>query len=1125
MNFSFLKDIREYEMFSGACEDAERTFASSPAMCALACRKAMELAVRWVYAADDTMNEPWRSNLASLIHEVSFKNAMDTTTWGQLRYIWKLGNNAAHTQKQIDARDALAALAGLFNFVEWIDYCYGPSYMKRHFDPKTIPVLKQALDEQKLRKTLQENAEKDARIAQLEEQVRAQRAQFIETKEQRPEETHFNPDKIPEYETRKRYINVDLVYAGWNLDDSVKTEVEVSGMPNPTSTGFIDYVLLGRNGKPLAIVEAKRTMYDPLKGEQQARLYANCLEKQYGYRPFIFLSNGFETRFMDDGTAAPRACSGVFGREDLERLMGRRGKIKNLSTVPVNRDIAGGGRNRYYQIEAIEAVCQNMEEGHRRSLLVMATGTGKTRTAAGLVDVLSRAGAVTNVLFLADRVALVRQAKNAFQNYLSTMTVCNLCETDDKAKNADARIVFSTYPTILNAVDDVKKDGDTRLFTPAHFDLIIVDEAHRSIFKKYRAIFDYFDSPVVGLTATPKDEVDRNTYDFFQVERGIPTYLYEYKNAVEKDKVLVPYYNIEVQTNFLSKGITYDELSEEDRQRYDDDWEEAQGTSAPDYVEASALDRFVFNEHTIDLVLTTLMDEGIKIKGGECIGKTIVFAQNRKHAEIIVRRFNELYPKLGAQGFCKRVVHTDDYAPTVITDFETKEMPVITVSVDMMDTGIDVPEVVNLVFFKQVKSKVKFWQMIGRGTRLCEGIHAQDKVSGEYEDKKHFFIFDWCSNFEFFRQEQKVAEGTNPESVQEKVFKRQALLAQSLQGADFATDDYQEWRIRVVQEMAVKIKSVKEPLTAAVKLHIREVDKFSQVPSYQVLEDVDIADLNKIAPLVRADGEEELSLRFDALMYAYMVALISGANTENHRTRVMGIAIRLQNKASIPQVREKMELLRRVASEGFLETACLITLEEIREELRNLMKFLVDDSRPLMVETRVTDFVVGRHEGDAISPKEDYEDYKLKVSRYIAQNANRTVIAKIYRNQPMTSFELNELECIFTVELGNEADYRAAYGDTPFGKLVRQVAGLSHEAAMNAFAEFLGDESLSRQQMNFVHKVVDYVETNGFMDLADLSKPPFDQPQSFVRLFDGRRQWRLVQIIRSVNDNAITPAA
>lgn len=470
-------------------------------------------------------------------------------------------------------------------------------------------------------------------------------------------------------------------------------------------------------------------------------------------------------------------------------------------------------------------------------------------------------------------------------------------------------------------------------------------------------------------------------------------------------------------------------------------------------------------------------------------------------------------------------MHTDDYAPTVITDFETKEMPTITVSVDMMDTGIDVPEVVNLVFFKQVKSKVKFWQMIGRGTRLCEGIHAQDKVSGEYEDKKHFFIFDWCGNFEFFRQERKLAEGANPESVQEKVFKRQVLLAQALQGADFASDDYQEWRVRVVQEMAVKVQSVKEPLTTAVKLHIREVDKFSQAPSYQILENVDIADLNKVAPLVRADGEEELSLRFDALMYAYMVALISGANTENHRTRVVGIAVRLQNKVSIPQVREKIDLLKRVASEGFLESASLITLEEVRVELRDLMKFLVGDSRPLMVETRVTDSIVGRHEGDAISPKEDYEDYKLKVSRYIAQNANRTVISKIHRNQQMTSFELNELERIFTVELGNEADYRSAYGDTPFGKLVRQVAGLSHEAAMDAFAEFLGDESLSRQQMDFVHKVVDYVETNGFIDLADLGKPPFDQPQSFVRLFDGRRQRLLVQIIQSVNDNATTPAA
>lgn len=1125
MNFSFLTDIPEYKMFAGSCIDAEQTFSSSPTMCVLACRKAMELAVKWVYAADSTMTAPWRDNLASLIHESSFKNAMDSKTWGQLRYIWKLGNDAAHTQKVIRPEDAVLSLRGLFNFVEWIDYCYGPSYEERKFDPKAIPAVKRAIDEKEFRKQQELSTEKDSRIAELEAQVRDLRDQFAETKKERPEVEPFNPDDIPEYETRRRYIDVDLEYAGWDLSDSVRTEVEVHGMPNATGTGYVDYVLLGRNGRPLAIVEAKRTMHDPMKGQQQARLYADCLERQYGYRPFVFLSSGFETFFMDDGTAAPRRCSGVFGRDDLQRLMNRRGNVSKLTEVPVNREIAGGGKNRYYQIEAIEAVCQNMEEGHRRSLLVMATGTGKTRTAAALVDVLSRANAVTNVLFLADRLALVSQAKGSFQRCLPSLTLCNLCEAADKRRNADARIVFSTYPTILNSIDEVRDDGDGRLFTPAHFDLIIVDEAHRSIFKKYRAIFDYFDSPIVGLTATPKDEVDRNTYDFFHVERGIPTYLYEYDTAVYKDHVLVPYYNIETDTAFLSEGITYDQLSEEDRERYDDDWEEAQAKPAPGFVPSKDLNKFVFNEQTVDMVLEQLMEDGIKVRGGDRLGKTIVFAQNRKHAQLIVERFNHLYPKLGGMGFCRRVVHTDDYAPTVISDFETKEMPVIAVSVDMMDTGIDAPDVLNLVFFKQVRSKVKFWQMIGRGTRLRPGIDAQDRVSGAYHDKRHFFIFDWCGNFEFFRQGKNAAEGKNPESLSEKIFKRQVLLVQALQAVEYSGDGYQSWRTELVGRLSAQVAELREPLTASTKAVVREIDRFSQPESFRCLSAADVADLGRLAPLVRPAESDEYAQRFDALMYAYAIAAISGTRTDKFQGRVIGAGARLERKATIPQVKAKLPVIQRVCTESFLENASPLDLEEVRSELRDLMKFLRDEGRGRAVVTNITDTVTGHREGETLHPSEDYEDYKLKVGRYIEQNRDRTVISKLRHNEPMTSYEFEELGRIFTQELGNEQDYQAAFGETPFGRLVRQTAGLDHEAATAAFADFLNDESLTRSQMDFVHKVVDYVERNGYMDLAELTRPPFDRPQKFVRLFDGGKQRHLVELIRAVNDNATIPAA
>lgn len=379
---------------------------------------------------------------------------------------------------------------------------------------------------------------------------------------------------------------------------------------------------------------------------------------EYGYRPLAFLSNGFETFFVDDETAPPRQVSGIFSRDDLQRIINRRGAGKALSPIPVDEKIAGGGTNRYYQIEAIKRVCASIEEGHRKSLLVMATGTGKTRVSAGLVDVLMRGGRVKNVLFLADRVALVSQAARAYQNYLPETSRCNLCKNKD---DRNARIVFSTYPTILNAIDSVRNENDVRMYTPAHFDLIIVDEAHRSIFKKYRAIFEYFDALVVGLTATPANEVDRNTYDFFEVERGVPTYVYEYGVATDQDHVLVPYLGIETHTDFLDNGISYDELSDSDKEIIEEDFEET-GQDVPDFIANTQINSWVFNEKTVDVVLETLMEKGIRVNGGQDLGKTVIFAQNQKHARYIVERFGKLYPNYPGD-YIKTVLHSDELFP------------------------------------------------------------------------------------------------------------------------------------------------------------------------------------------------------------------------------------------------------------------------------------------------------------------------------------------------------------------------------------------------------------------------------------------------------------------------------
>ena len=721
MNFDFLKEQGAYyELFADACIEAEKIFATSPAMCAVGCRKALELAVKWVYAADSSISMPYKDNLASLLHEYSFKECLDERVWRPLLGINKLGNLAVHTDKLVKPADAALSLRSLFNFIDWIDYCYGANYVERSFDEKKIPAKGVPLSKQQVAAIKAQGtlvAKQEDEIKSLEAKLEAMAEQLASERAANQQSRTFNPEEISEFETRKRYIDWDLGLAGWSIGDDVVEEREVHGMPvepgNNTGTGYIDYLLLGKDGRPLAILEAKRTSKSAQKGKQQARLYADCLQAEFGYRPLIFLSNGFDTFFIDDESGPERQVSGVFSRDDLQRIMNRRGSCQTLSSVPVNTDIAGGGANRYYQVEAIKRACANFDEGHRRGLLVMATGTGKTRVSAGLADVLMRANRVKNVLFLADRVALVSQAARAYQKYLPDTSRCNLCKNKEER---DARIVFSTYPTILNAIDAVRNDDGVRMYSPAHFDLIIVDEAHRSIFKKYRAIFDYFDALIVGLTATPANEVDRNTYDFFEVERGVPTYVYEYETATKQDHVLVPFLGIKTHTSFIDEGITYKDLSDEDKQIIEEDFEET-GQDVPDYIANTQINSWVFNEKTVDNVLETLMEKGVRVNGGQDLGKTVIFAQNQKHARFIVERFGKLYPKLSG-GYIKTVLHSDDYSHTVIDEFELKPQPVITVSVDMMDTGIDVPEIVNLVFFKKVRSKIKFWQMIGRGTRL-----------------------------------------------------------------------------------------------------------------------------------------------------------------------------------------------------------------------------------------------------------------------------------------------------------------------------------------------------------------------------------------------------------------------
>lgn len=1120
-NFEFLKDKKEYALFASAAIEAEKIYVSEPATCAVCCRKALELAVKWVYSADTTIHMPYKNNLQVLIHEPTFRHAVDCNTWGKLLFIIKLDNLATHTACSVQTSDALASLQGLFEFIQWIDYCYGADYEKRQFEERKIPTEHIAADTKKIKEQKSLLCENDAEIETLRQQIEKKSAQITAAKEQNQQERTFIATDLSEFKTRKIYIDVDMKQMGWKFtgaDADVQEEYPVEGMAGIIGKpGYVDYVLFGKDGLPLAVVEAKRSSKDPNIGREQAVLYADCLEKKFGRRPIIFTTNGFETYFWDDESSPQRKVSGIFSRDDLQKLMNRRTERMDLIKIPIDDRIT----DRYYQKESIRAVCEQISLGFRKHLLVMATGTGKTRIASSLTDVLSRGKHVTNILFLADRTALVKQAKDDFKNYLPDMSLCNLCANKD---DRSARIVFSTYPTMLNAIDDAKTKDGQRLFTPAHFDLIIIDESHRSIFKKYRAIFEYFDAIMVGLTATPKTDVDRNTYDFFEMEHDVPTYAYDYETAVHQDHVLVPYYNYEVKTKFLENGITYDDLSDKDKERFEDDFIE--DGFMPDFIPSAQLNKFVFNETTVDIVLQDLMERGIRVAGGDRLGKTIIFAQNKRHAEFILERFNKLYPKYNGT-LAQRVICDDTYAQTIIDNFKIPDKePIIAVSVDMMDTGIDVPQCVNLVFFKKVHSKSKFWQMIGRGTRLCQGLICSDQIDGEYADKKRFLIFDYCGNFEYFRAHKESFETKSNKSLTENIFGKKIKLAVILQDSAYADDAFQKWRTDLVSECHSQIQTLNTNLIT-VRLHMQSVEKYKKPGAFNYISEGDKGELlQQIAPIIHMDDTDEYAKRFDNFMYGLMIATMEQIpSLRRAQKQLKNIGTLLEKKISIPQIKGKLQIIKQINTDLFWETNDILLFEKVRQEIRELIKFLNEGGAKKNIITHLTDPIIDQQEGIQLDAAYDFEDYRAKVNRYVNEHGNTLAIYKLTHNIPLSHEDYQELERVLTSELGSKEDYKREFGNTPFGLLIRRIAKLDHDAIMAEFSQFINDQSLNQKQITFLHKIINHIEQNGYIESpAILTKPPFDKPLSFTRLFNKKMQAAIMKAIKQIKYNAVNTA-
>ena len=1086
-------------------------------------RRTIEQAVRWAFKADLTLSLGYNDTLGDLLNDPTFKALMGTEVFHIAKEVVRQGNQAVHEDQRVTQRDSITTLSGLFQFCFWFARTYGTTKPvdDLKFDPRYLPrpqQVQEATSQQivELQKAL-EAAERERELAleavggktALEEEIKRLQAEVTEAK--RAAAATPDAHDYSEAETRKFLIDALLAESGWPFgvstspQDGRDVEFEVTPMPNNENKGFADYVLWGDDGLPLAVVEAKKTQRDPNEGKHQAFLYAEALEAMYGQRPVIFYTNGFQHWIWDDHTHPARAIQGFYTKDELQLLVQRRTSKVNLRDVPVSPTIV----ERYYQRRCIANVTEAFEAKHRKALVVMATGAGKTRTVIALSDVLIRANWAKRILFLADRVALVNQATNAFKTFLPDSSPVNLVTE----KATESRVYVSTYQTMMSLINEMQ-DGQRR-FGPGHFDLIVIDEAHRSVFKKYKAIFDYFDSQLIGLTATPKDEVNHNTYALFDLDPGMPTDVYSLEEAVH-DGFLVDFESVEVPSKFIRQGISYDELTPDEQEAWDEmDW--GDGEEAPDEIDAAALNKWLFNTDTVDKILEVLMINGIKVDGGDILGKTIIFAKNQRHADFIEERFNLNYPHLRGK-FARTITYNVEYAQDLIDKFSIKDGdPNIAVTVDMLDTGIDVPEVVNLVFFKPLRSKTKFWQMIGRGTRLCPDLF------GPGDDKKKFLVFDCCRNFEYFRQDPKTIDGLDVKSVNERRFIARLELLGHL-----AESNESELLGEIAASLHEEVASM-NPENFVVRPHREMVAKFTQSDAWSAIDEATRNRLaDELAPLPnQLPSEHQATRRFDLTMLDLQLAVVTASTGfERLRDQVKGIASVLENYTGIPAIAREIDLLSELQTDEWWENITLGMLDDVRKRLRALVPF-IEKSKQQIVYTNFTDElgdIVAQPSGmtPALS---NFSDFRKKAHDFLQKHLDTVAILKLRTNTPINAADIEELQKILLESgVGRTVDFERAeqeLGD--FGTFIRSLVGLDHTTAKEVFGSFLAKSSYTVDQINFINLVINDLTQNGVVTAARFYDAPYTAisavgPQA---LFTPEQIQEIDDLLESVRRNAM----
>lgn len=1049
----------------------------------------------------------------------------------------KAENVAKHEDKAASCRDALIELFKVIYCTRNIEYSTSATLVEIINGPvisafvSDEPMLKALHFIRKVGNNVQHDIPVKKREAELSYSNLKEFTRYTFDRIQNPDKpiAKYSYGKFSEADTRKVYIDLYLEEAGWKVIEPQGTttlpdgtvvksgssiascaccEIPVTGMNNASGIGFCDYVLFGRDGKPLAIVEAKSIQYEALVGQKQVKEYGECMRKQYGYVPILYYTNGYEI-YIIDGIYPARKLAGFHTLSDLEYMMQKRDRVA-MTDLKIRDDISG----RPYQKMAITGVCERFNENYRRSLLVMATGTGKTRVSISIVELMMRNKWIKNVLFLADRTSLVDQAFRNFKKILPDLTYCVYSDLS-KANDPNARMCFSTHQTMINFID-----AEDKKFSIGHFDLIIIDEAHRSIFKKYGTIFDYFDSLLVGLTATPRAEVDKSTYQIFNCENDEPNFAYSIDEAV-KDGYLVPYKVEARTTKLLSSGVKYSDMSDEDREQVELSYaNELDGEEFPvDYVfPKEVLFTRLLNIDTCGDVLEDLMNNGIRVNDGQLLGKTIIFAYNHEHAELIVKTFRENYPHLAKNDdYCQLIDNRVKNAKQLILDFESKEDFRIAVSVDMLDTGIDVPSVLNLVFFKPVRSHIKFVQMIGRGTRLCKGL-----LDGK--DKEYFLIFDYCGNFEFFDEHPDYSSDSNGKSLSQRLFDLRLDIMCELQSYEHQQNPvHKAYYDTLKEDLYNSVADIKKSSSKiAVRQRMAYVDKYIDYEVWTAISPLSKKEIQlNVSGLIASEIEENInSLRFDARMLDIELAVLASGGIAKASRSVKTVRVisqlLLRHAGTQTAVQSNAEILQDLSGEAFWADPTIDRLEHYREAIRDLMKYLPEKGKQVIINVEDEITATDYEPGHLI----DIRTYKEKVIDYLLEHEDNVTVRKIKNIEPINVSDIKELERILWEELGSEDDYRRTTDIENLAAFIRSIVGVDQHAINEKFGAFLNDNVMNSQQQEFVKAVIDYVRENGDIETNDLiESEPFDN-YDILALFGPNIQY-LKDMIEQIHNSIV----